>query len=133
MLVKRNRDFTRRFISTCISGAHDTSGTPLPCGGARAPSRCASCPLFSCAWLITSHEAYPPLSVPPNVPARTLGDARDYGLAPWFAMSAVNTPVLRRILESPPERTDEWLPVHLRGRKVPPPPGRRRVANPASG
>ncbi|KAH9959306.1 hypothetical protein BC827DRAFT_1214261 [Russula dissimulans] len=79
------------------------------------------------------HPAYPPLSAPPNVPARTLGDARDYGLAPWFTMSAVNTPVLRRILESPQERTNDWLPVHLRGRKVPPPPSRRTVANPASG
>jgi hypothetical protein len=74
--------------------------------------------------LLTSHEAYPPLSAPPNVPMRTLGDACDRGLAPWFTMSAVNTPVLQRVLDSQTERADDWLPVYLRGRTVPPPPSR---------
>jgi hypothetical protein len=69
-----------------------------------------------------SHAAYPPPSAPPNVPMRTLGDVRERGLAAWFNMSAVNTPVLQHILEHQPEREDDWLPVHLRGRKVPPPP-----------
>ncbi|KAH9979803.1 hypothetical protein BJV74DRAFT_857337 [Russula compacta] len=68
------------------------------------------------------HPAYPPQSASPNVPTRTLGNARECGITPWFTMSAVNTPVLRHVLESRPERRDDWLPVHLRGRSVPPPP-----------
>jgi len=68
------------------------------------------------------HTAYPPPSAPPNVPARSLGDVRDRGLAAWFTMSVVNTSVLHRVLESQLERTDDWHPVHLRGRTVPPPP-----------
>jgi hypothetical protein len=75
--------------------------------------------------LLTSHEAYPPQSAPPNVPARTLGDPCERGLAPWFTMSAVNTPVLQRVLESQSERTENWLPLHLRGRMAPPPPSYR--------
>ena len=67
-------------------------------------------------------KAYPPHSAPPNVPSRTLGDACERGLAPWFTLSAVNTPVLQRVLESQPDRTENWLPPHLRGRTVPPPP-----------
>ncbi|KAI9439034.1 hypothetical protein H4582DRAFT_1946266 [Lactarius indigo] len=70
----------------------------------------------------THHPAYPPPSGPQNVPARSLGDIRDRGLAAWFTMSVVNTSVLHRVLESQPERTDDWHPVHLRGRMVPPPP-----------
>ncbi|KAH9167218.1 hypothetical protein EDB89DRAFT_1910137 [Lactarius sanguifluus] len=70
----------------------------------------------------THHPAYPPPSAPPNVPTRSLGDIRDRGLAAWFTMSVVNTSVLHRVLESEPERTDDWYPVHLRGRMVPPPP-----------
>lgn len=70
----------------------------------------------------THHPAYPPPSAPPNVPARSLGDLRDRGLAAWFTMSVVNTSVLHRVLESQPERTNDWHPVHLRGRMVPPPP-----------
>ena len=67
------------------------------------------------------YKAYPPHSAPPNVPARTLGDACERGLAPWFTIGAVNTPVLQRMLESQPDRTESWLPPHLRGRMVPPP------------
>ena len=72
--------------------------------------------------LLTSDAAYPPPSAPPNVPARSLGDVRGHGLATWFTMGVVNTSVLNRVLESQPERTDDWHPVHLRGRTVPPPP-----------
>lgn len=68
------------------------------------------------------HPAYPPPSSPPNVPPRSLGDVRDRGLAAWFTMGVVNTSVLHRVLESQLERTDDWHPVHLRGRVVPPPP-----------
>ncbi|KAH8988670.1 hypothetical protein EDB86DRAFT_2946297 [Lactarius hatsudake] len=71
---------------------------------------------------LTSDAAYPRPSAAPNVPARSLGDIRDRGLAAWFTMSVVNTSVLHRVLESQPERTDDWYPVHLRGRMVPPPP-----------
>lgn len=71
-----------------------------------------------------SHAAYPPPSAPPNVPMRSFGDARERGLAAWFNMSAVSTPVLQRILEGQLERADDWLPVHLRGRMAPPPPPR---------
>ncbi len=79
------------------------------------------------------HEAYPPHSAPPNVPSRTLGDACECGLAPWFTISAVNTPVLQRVLESQPDRTENWLPLHLRGRTVPPPPSLSMGATPDSG
>ena len=80
------------------------------------------------------HEAYPPQSAPPNVPTRTLGDACERGLVPWFTMSAVNTPVLQRVLESQPgERTENWLPPHLRGHMVPPPPSLPIGATPDSG
>jgi len=79
------------------------------------------------------HPAYPPPSAPPNVPMRTLGDACERGLAPWFTMSAVNTPVLQRVLDSQSERADDWLPVHLRGRTVPPPPSRPIAATRHSG
>ena len=72
--------------------------------------------------LLTRNSAYPPLSSHPNVPTRTLGDPRGCGLAAWFTMSVVNTSVLHRVLESQPEREDDWHPVHLRGRMVPPPP-----------
>jgi len=71
------------------------------------------------------HPAYPQQSAPPIVPSRTLGDTRERALAPWFTMSAVNTQVLQRLLESQPERMDDWAPTHLRGRKVPPPPSRQ--------
>jgi hypothetical protein len=80
-----------------------------------------SAPFISCACSLCTMKAYPPHSAPPNVPSRTLGDACERGLAPWFTLSAVNTPVLQRVLESQPDRTENWLPVHLRGRTVPPP------------
>ena len=80
-----------------------------------------SAPFISCACSLCTMKAYPPHSAPPNVPSRTLGDACERGLAPWFTLSAVNTPVLQRVLESQPDRTENWLPVHLRGRSVPPP------------
>jgi hypothetical protein len=72
--------------------------------------------------LLTSDAAYPPPYAPPNVPARSLGDIRGRGLAAWFTMSVINTSVLHRVLDRQPERTDDWRPVHLRGRMVPPPP-----------
>jgi len=83
--------------------------------------------------LLTGQEAYPPLSAPPNVPVRTLGDAHERGLAPWFTMSAVNTPVLQRVLDSQHERSDDWLPLHLRARTVPPSPYRPIAATSDSG
>jgi len=83
--------------------------------------------------LLTGQEAYPPLSAPPNVPMRTLGDAHERGLAPWFTMSAVNTPVLQRVLDSQHEHADDWLPSHLRGRTVPPSPYRPIAATSDSG
>ncbi|KAI0245942.1 hypothetical protein BJV78DRAFT_1286959 [Lactifluus subvellereus] len=70
------------------------------------------------------HPAYPPPSAPPNVPMRSLGDPRERGLAAWFNMSAVSTPVLQLMLDGQLERADDWLPVHLRGRTAPPPPPR---------
>lgn len=79
------------------------------------------------------HEAYPPQSAPPNVPTRTLGDACECGLTPWFTMSAVNTPVLQRVLESQSERRENRLPPHLRGRMVPPPPSLPVGVTPGSG
>ena len=82
---------------------------------------------------LTSREAYPPLSAPPNVPMRTLGDAHERGLAPWFTMGAVNTPVLQRVLDRQAERADDWLPMHLRGRTVPPPPSRPIAVTPDPG
>jgi len=71
---------------------------------------------------LTNDVAYPPPAASPNVPARSLGDVRDRGLAAWFNMSVINKSTLHRVLESQPERTDDWHPVHLRGRIVPPPP-----------
>ncbi|KAF8493732.1 hypothetical protein F5888DRAFT_1722543 [Russula emetica] len=85
------------------------------------------------AWGRAHHPAYPPHSAPPNVPSRTLGDACERGLAPWFTLSAVNTPVLQRVLESQPDRTENWLPLHLRGRTVPPPPSLPMGVTPDSG
>lgn len=90
--------------------------------GVRTPPRCALYLFYLALGLLTNHVAYPPPSAPPNVPARSLGDVRDRGLAAWFTMSVVNTSVLHRVLESQLERTDDWHPVHLRGRTIPPPP-----------
>lgn len=64
---------------------------------------------------------------------RTLGDAHERGLAPWFTMGAINTPVLQRVLDRQAERADDWLPMHLRGRTVPPPPSRPIAVTPDPG
>ena len=122
VLIKRKGAFAAwtRASTRVTSTQHSRSGAP-PRGRARAPSRCASCPSCFIRRLLTSLEDYPPPSAPPNVPGRTLGDPCERGLAPWFTMSAVNTPVLQRVLDSQSERADDWLPVHLRGRTVPPP------------
>ncbi|KAI9461521.1 hypothetical protein F5148DRAFT_240974 [Russula earlei] len=105
-----------------IPGATSPPAFPAPKTAAVQPRRAGG---------RAHHPAYPPQSASPNVPIRTLGDSRDYGLAPWFTMSAVNTPVLQRMLESQPERKDDGVPVHLRGRTIP--PSRTRVATPNSG
>ncbi|KAI0259163.1 hypothetical protein BC834DRAFT_907579 [Gloeopeniophorella convolvens] len=68
------------------------------------------------------HPDYPPRCAPPNVPARSLGDTQQRGLSPWFTMSAVNAPMLQRMLESQDVRADDWGPAHLRGYAIPPPP-----------
>lgn len=133
ILIKRNWDLAGSRISTWVPRAPNGSGTAPPRGGTRAPSRCAPYPSYLMRRLLTSHEAYPPQSSPPNVPTRTLGNARECGIASWFTMSAVNTPVLRHILESQSERRDDWLPVHLRGRSVPPPLSRPLGATLESG
>ncbi|THH14202.1 hypothetical protein EW146_g6110 [Bondarzewia mesenterica] len=77
------------------------------------------------------HPAYLNPRHLPNVPARTFGHPHDWGMSPWFQMSAVNTTVLRRIVDStahgedhspkPESPVDSWLPTHLRSVKIPPP------------
>ena len=109
-------------ISARVSRSHDSNGANSSPHWVCTPPRCAPYLFYLNHGLLTSDAAYPPPSAPPNVPARSLGDVRDRGLAAWFTMSVVNTSVLHRVLESQLERTDDWHPVHLRGRMVPPPP-----------
>ncbi|KAA1470772.1 hypothetical protein DENSPDRAFT_836652 [Dentipellis sp. KUC8613] len=46
------------------------------------------------------HPDYPPRSALPRVPPRTFGNAEQWGLSPWFHMSAVNAAALRRVVEA---------------------------------
>ena len=109
-------------ISARLPRSYDTNRANPSLHGVRTPPRCALYLFHFALGLLISYVAYPPPSAPPNVPTRSLGDVRDRGLAAWFTMSVVNTSVLHRVLESQLERSDDWHPVHLRGRTVPPPP-----------
>ncbi|KAI0294103.1 hypothetical protein B0F90DRAFT_1821490 [Multifurca ochricompacta] len=110
-------------LSIAIGSPYETLAYPEPSIAMVQPRRAGG---------RAHHPEYPPPSAPPNVPARSLGNSRECGLAAWFTMSAINTTVLQRVLESHPERADDWLPVHLRTCSIPLPPCRLLGATPDS-